>query len=28
MSIKQWPEALRPREKLLAQGAATLSDAE
>lgn len=28
MSIKHWPEAQRPREKLLAQGAATLSDAE
>jgi len=28
MSIKEWPEALRPREKLLNQGAASLSDAE
>lgn len=28
MSIKQWPEAERPREKLLRQGAAALSDAE
>lgn len=28
MSIKQWPEGERPREKLLAHGAAALSDAE
>ncbi|MDH5184590.1 MAG: DNA repair protein RadC [Gammaproteobacteria bacterium] len=28
MSIKDWPAAERPREKLLAQGAAALSDAE
>jgi DNA repair protein RadC len=28
MSIKHWPEAERPREKLLAQGAQHLSDAE
>lgn len=28
MSIKQWPEGERPREKLLALGAAHLSDAE
>lgn len=28
MSIRLWPEAERPREKLLANGAATLSDAE
>ena len=28
MSIKQWPEGERPREKLLAKGAAALSDAE
>lgn len=28
MSIKQWPEGERPREKLLALGAAQLSDAE
>lgn len=28
MSIKEWPEAQRPREKLLAQGASSLSDAE
>jgi len=28
MSIKHWPEMERPREKLLHQGAATLSDAE
>ncbi|OES66676.1 hypothetical protein A7R81_32540, partial [Pseudomonas aeruginosa] len=28
MSIRDWPEAERPREKLLEQGAATLSDAE
>lgn len=28
MSIKQWPSAERPREKLLSQGAAALSDAE
>ncbi|OQS33578.1 RadC family protein [Chromobacterium haemolyticum] len=28
MSIAQWPEAERPREKLLAQGAAALSDSE
>ncbi len=28
MSIKQWPEALRPREKLLEQGGAALSEAE
>lgn len=28
MSIKHWPAQERPREKLLAQGAATLSDAE
>ncbi|PSJ79668.1 RadC family protein [Neisseria iguanae] len=28
MSIKQWPEGERPREKLLARGAAALSDAE
>jgi DNA repair protein RadC len=28
MSIKHWPEAERPREKLLAQGAHFLSDAE
>ncbi|MBE0470009.1 MAG: DNA repair protein RadC [Methyloprofundus sp.] len=28
MSIQDWPEGDRPREKLLAQGAATLSDAE
>ena len=28
MSIKQWPAAERPREKLLAQGAMALSDAE
>lgn len=28
MSIKDWPAGERPREKLLAQGASTLSDAE
>ena len=28
VSIKQWPASQRPREKLLAQGAASLSDAE
>lgn len=28
MSIRHWPEAERPREKLLAQGANSLSDAE
>lgn len=28
MSIKQWPEGERPREKLLERGAAALSDAE
>lgn len=28
MSITQWPEGERPREKMLAQGAAALSDAE
>jgi DNA repair protein RadC len=28
MTIKDWPEGERPREKLLAQGAAALSDAE
>ncbi len=28
MTIKEWPEAERPRERLLAQGAASLSDAE
>ncbi len=28
MSIRDWPAAERPREKLLEQGAATLSDAE
>ncbi len=28
MSITQWPEHERPRERLLAQGAAALSDAE
>jgi DNA repair protein RadC len=28
MSIRDWPEGERPREKLLAQGSATLSDAE
>ncbi|TXR54826.1 RadC family protein [Reinekea thalattae] len=28
MSIKQWPESQRPREKLLNQGAEALSDAE
>lgn len=28
MSIRDWPEGERPREKLLAQGAASLSDAE
>lgn len=28
MAIRDWPEAERPREKLLAQGAAALSDAE
>ena len=28
MSIKEWPEGERPREKLLAYGAAALSDAE
>ena len=28
MSIKEWPEGERPREKLLARGAAALSDAE
>jgi DNA repair protein RadC len=28
MSIRQWPESERPREKLLARGAAALSDAE
>ncbi|MBB3103494.1 RadC family protein [Azomonas macrocytogenes] len=28
MSIRDWPEAERPREKLLAQGPAALSDAE
>ena len=28
MSIKQWPQEDRPREKLLAKGAATLTDAE
>ncbi|HGM0548559.1 TPA: UPF0758 domain-containing protein, partial [Neisseria gonorrhoeae] len=27
MSIKQWPEGERPREKLLERGAAALSDA-
>ncbi|MFU1922604.1 UPF0758 domain-containing protein, partial [Klebsiella pneumoniae] len=26
MSIRDWPEAERPREKLLEQGAAALSD--
>ena len=28
MSIKEWPEGERPREKLLERGAAALSDAE
>ncbi|EIL89211.1 UPF0758 domain-containing protein, partial [Rhodanobacter sp. 115] len=28
MSIRDWPEGERPREKLLAHGSATLSDAE
>ena len=28
MAIRDWPEGERPREKLLAQGAAVLSDAE
>jgi len=28
MSIKDWPDSMRPREKLLKQGAAALSDAE
>ena len=28
MSIRDWPAAERPREKLLQQGAAALSDAE
>ena len=28
MSIKHWPQQVRPREKLLAQGASALSDAE
>lgn len=28
MSIRQWPESERPREKLLARGSAALSDAE
>ena len=28
MSIRDWPEAERPREKLLARGASALSDAE
>ena len=28
MSIKNWPEQERPREKFLQQGVATLSDAE
>ena len=28
MSITDWPEDERPRERLLAQGAAALSDAE
>ena len=28
MSIKQWPEGKRPREKLLAHGESALSDAE
>ena len=28
MSIRDWPAAERPREKLLAQGAGTLTDAE
>jgi len=28
MAIRHWPEAERPRERLLAQGAASLSDAE
>ena len=28
MSIRHWPEGERPREKLLARGSATLSDAE
>ncbi|MGE8247878.1 MAG: UPF0758 domain-containing protein, partial [Stenotrophomonas bentonitica] len=28
MSIRDWPSAERPREKLLAQGAGALSDAE
>ncbi len=28
MTIKEWPEATRPREKLLAQGACSLTDAE
>ena len=28
MSIREWPDAERPREKLLARGAAALSDAE
>ena len=28
MTIKTWPEAERPREKLLARGAKALSDAE
>jgi DNA repair protein RadC len=28
MSIKDWPEGERPREKLLSRGPASLSDAE
>lgn len=28
MSIKDWPDSMRPREKLIAQGAKALSDAE
>ncbi|MGB6030992.1 MAG: UPF0758 domain-containing protein, partial [Rhodanobacter sp.] len=28
MSIRDWPEGERPREKLLARGSAALSDAE
>ena len=28
MAIKDWPEGERPRERLLAQGAGVLSDAE
>lgn len=28
MTIRDWPEGERPREKLLARGSATLSDAE